>query len=99
MKTSLAIVIASTTVLLPSIAVSAQPAAPASNQAAAKAQSATAAQNSAATSQKCATSTKSADARDQHDPSARPGKDTGWTPPPRKKSTGSPAPGCDTQPQ
>lgn len=97
--TRLAFLIVSTTILLPAAAL-AQPATPASGQASAKAQTATASQNSAAaTSQKCVAAAKSADAKDEHDPSARPGKDTGWTPPPRKKSTSSDTAGCGTQPQ
>lgn len=98
MKTSLAIIISSTAILLPTAAVSAQPTPPADRQAATKAQAANGSENSAETSQKCAAPTKSAQARQEHDPSALPGKDTGWTPPKRKPKITA-APGCDTQPQ
>jgi predicted component of type VI protein secretion system len=94
--TRLAFLIVSTAILLPTAAM-AQSAAPASGQASPNAQTGTASasQNSAATAQKCAAA-KAAQAREQHDPSALPGKDTGWVPPPRKRP---PLPAeCSTQP-
>ena len=97
MKTNLAILIAGTVILMPTLAV-AQPAPAPSGQASAKAQTTGTGQDSTA-SQKCAAAAKSADAKPEHDPSALPGKDTGWVPPPRKKPKTSAASGCDTQPQ
>ena len=100
MKSRVAFLIAGTAILLPTFALSAQPAPPATNQASTQSQTASGSENSAATttatSQKCSASSKAAEAKPEHDPSALPGKDTGWVPPKRKaKDTAS---GCDTQP-
>ena len=95
--TRLAFLIVSTTILLP-VTATAQPASPASGQTSANAQTATASENSAATSQKCAAAAKAAQVKEQHDPSALPGKDTGWVPPKRKPKP-TVVPGCDSQPQ
>lgn len=99
MKDRVAFLIAGTAILLPTVAVSAQPAPPATNQASSQAQTASGSENSAAaaTSQKCSTPSKTADAKAEHDPSALPGKDTGWVPP-KRKSKDAAASGCDTQP-
>jgi hypothetical protein len=95
MKTNLTLAIAGVMVLTPAIPAASQPAQPANQsssepQSPAKGQAASTKMDSGQTGTTCDTAGKamgkSADAKADHDPSATPGKDTGWVPPARKKS-------------
>jgi hypothetical protein len=106
MKTSLALAAAGAMILAPAIAAASQPAQPADPsstqaQSPAKGQASGTKKSSAQTGATCGTGGKamgkSAYAKADHDPSAMPGKDTGWVPPPRKKPASEPDSGCAAQ--
>jgi hypothetical protein len=101
MNTKLALA-AATMVLAPVIAAASQPAQPA-NQSSTETQSpakqtASTKKDSAQTCDKAGRAIgKAADAKADHDPSAMPGKDTGWVPPPRKRSASESDTACAAQ--
>jgi hypothetical protein len=106
MKTSLALAAAGAMVVAPAIAAAAQPVQPANQssteaQSPAKGQTASTKKDSGQTALTCVPSGKamgkSADAKAEHDPSATPGKDTGWVPPPRKRAASNPDSACAAQ--
>jgi cytochrome c5 len=106
MKMELVLATAGAMVLTPGLAAASQPAQPANQssteaQTPAKAQTPSTKKDSGHVDASCDTTGKamgkSANAKADHDPSATPGKDTGWVPPPSKNSGSKADTGCAAQ--
>jgi hypothetical protein len=106
MKIELVLATAGAMVLTPALAAASRAAQPANQssteaQSPAKAQTPNTKKDSGQTDTSCDTTGKtmgkSAEAKSDHDPSAMPGKDTGWVPPPRKRSPSKSDATCTAQ--